>query len=285
MDDGLGLARGAAGERDQARVLGVELDRRRRGLGRVERLVGDREDRAVRAGRRRARARLRSSARRSPPAARRRGAAAGPWRAAARCTAATTAPMRKHATIVRTHSGRLPISVITTSPRPDAVRGERARQRAPSARRPRRTTTRAGAPSRASSTSARRAGSAASTTSRAKFMRPGTLVVAVPRAARAGASREAGTAAAASGGSGPPGRPPRCARARARGTSRRARRFAPTATGMSWTAASSQCSCASRSSARRCDSMVVARRVRSRRAAWSSAGSVHRSSVRSASRA
>ena len=43
-------------------------------------------------------------------------------------------------------------------------------------------------------------------------------------------------------------------------------RFAPTATGMSWTAASSQCSCASRWSARRCDSMVVARRVRSRRA-------------------
>ena len=30
----------------------------------------------------------------------------------------TTAPMRKQAHIVNTHSGRLPISVITTSPRP-----------------------------------------------------------------------------------------------------------------------------------------------------------------------
>ena len=33
--------------------------------------------------------------------------------------------MRKQATIAQTQSGRLPISVITTSPRRDAMRGER----------------------------------------------------------------------------------------------------------------------------------------------------------------
>ena len=50
VDDGLRLARGPAREGDEARVLGVELDRRRRGGGRVQRLVGDREHRAVRPG-------------------------------------------------------------------------------------------------------------------------------------------------------------------------------------------------------------------------------------------
>src|SRR4051794_7718606 len=82
--------------------------------------------------------------------------------------------MRKHATIVSTHSGRLPMSVSTMSPRPTP------RAASAPASRPERSETSPNdhsrrAPSRSSATSARRPGSAASTRSRAKFMRAGRL--------------------------------------------------------------------------------------------------------------
>ena len=81
----------------------------------------------------------------------------------------TTAPMRKQASIVSTHSGRLPISVITTSPRctPRATRAPAARADA-SATSPKLHSLRE--PSRASATSARAEGGAASTVSREKFI-------------------------------------------------------------------------------------------------------------------
>src|SRR3954468_1001061 len=82
----------------------------------------------------------------------------------------TTAPIRKHATIESTHSGRLPMRVRTTSPRA-TPRAARAPASAPE----RRATSPKGhsrrPPSRSSATRARRPGSAASTRARAKFMR------------------------------------------------------------------------------------------------------------------
>ena len=82
-----------------------------------------------------------------------------------------TAPMRKQATMASTHSGVLPITVITTSPRPapcrarvDASRAER------SATSPNGISRRFPSPSRA--TRAGRSRGAESTTSRAKFIRP-----------------------------------------------------------------------------------------------------------------
>ncbi len=92
----------------------------------------------------------------------------------------TTAPMRKQATIVSTHSGRLPMSVSTTSPRctprASSVPARRAER---SAIAPKVCSWRA--PSRASSMSATASGGAASTMSRVKFMRrrslPGRLQV------------------------------------------------------------------------------------------------------------
>ena len=79
-----------------------------------------------------------------------------------------TAPMRKHATSASTHSSRLPITVMTTSPGPTpratSVPASRA---APSATAPKLCSVRR--PSASIVTSAILAGSAASTTSRAKF--------------------------------------------------------------------------------------------------------------------
>ena len=86
MDHALGLAGRAAGERDQARIGGVEVRRRRR-LAREQRLVGDRDHLAAGACARRAR-RGCARRRRSASAARRRAARADPWRGAARCTRA-----------------------------------------------------------------------------------------------------------------------------------------------------------------------------------------------------
>ena len=172
VDDGLGLARGAAGERDEARVLGVELDRRG-GAAAYSASSG-----IVRTGQSGPAAssspRLRSSHTIAAGFATSRRSRRSRARSCS-VQGRTTAPMRKHATIVSTHSGRLPTSVRTTSPRPTpwaasapASAAERS-ETSPNdhSRRP---------PSRSSATSARRAGSAASTRSRAKFMRPGTLV-------------------------------------------------------------------------------------------------------------
>src|SRR6202020_2838358 len=93
----LRLARGAARERDQAWILGRQVD----GGGTTEAASSS--------------ARLRSSTRI------REGLATANRRRrsfARSCSVqgSTTAPMRKQAHIAITHSGRLPISVITTSP-------------------------------------------------------------------------------------------------------------------------------------------------------------------------
>src|SRR4051794_27156150 len=96
----------------------------------------------------------------------------------------TTAPSRKQATIASTHSGRLPTSVITTSPRPIPRAASAPANRAlRSASSPKAISVRD--PSRPSAMSAGRSGGAASTRSRAKFMRG-----AAPRGgARAGSLR------------------------------------------------------------------------------------------------
>ena len=92
-----------------------------------------------------------------------------------------TAPIRQHASIASTHSGRLPIAVITTLPAPTpweaSVPASRAARASTSPN-----VSSAREPSRASATSALRDGSAAPTTSLVKFnARP-----------RAGARRRAG---------------------------------------------------------------------------------------------
>ena len=99
----------------------------RRGSAAYRRLVGDEQRPRTSGAAASSSARLRSSATISAGAAtsmrRRRSLARS-------CSVhgSTTAPMRKHATIASTHSGRLPISVITTSPRPTPERCEGARQ-------------------------------------------------------------------------------------------------------------------------------------------------------------
>ena len=157
VPDRLGLPGGAGGEHDQRRVVRAHVDRGGR-LGVVQTLVGHGEERPVEArlrhrGPRRARPPPRRAARPCP------FARAGRAGAAARCTAAPPRRCRQAATIAYTHSGRLPTSVITTSPRrtpapasAPASRAERSDTSPKSiSRRP---------PSRASATSAGRAGSA-----------------------------------------------------------------------------------------------------------------------------
>src|SRR4051794_8647741 len=86
----------------------------------------------------------------------------------------TTAPSRKQATMARTHSGRLPTSVSTMSPRPTPRAASAPASRpAASDTSPKRHSRRL--PSRSSATSATRPGGAASTRSRAKFIRPRNL--------------------------------------------------------------------------------------------------------------
>ena len=178
----------AGGEGDQARVLGRRA-RRRAAASRGGQLRA-RDDAARRAVRRR-RAELAAVAlvaRRSARGLRdvepqRAG------RSARSCSVhgSTTAPMRKQATIASTHSGRLPTSVSTTSPRPTPRAAQRARQRAPTRRRPRRSVHSRRAPSRAERDERARApAAAASTTSRAKFIAQRTLrrEGSVPRAER-----------------------------------------------------------------------------------------------------
>ncbi len=126
VEDGLGLAGGAARERDQARLVLAQLDRRG-GLAREQRLVGHEHDLAPRLPAASSSARLRSSA----TISRGRATSMRRRRSLARsCSVhgSTTAPMRMHAHIVITHSGRLPISVITTSPLLHAPRAQRAGQ-------------------------------------------------------------------------------------------------------------------------------------------------------------
>ena len=80
----------------------------------------------------------------------------------------TTAPMRKQAIIVSTHSGRLPIKVITTSPRPTLrARKAFAVDSASASTSPKVHSRRV--PSRASSTSARSAPGRSASRSTAKF--------------------------------------------------------------------------------------------------------------------
>ena len=161
VDDALRLAGSAAGERDQARVGGREFDRRRRARRRTATGPGSVSTRQSGRVGAKARRRLRSSATISfgcAAAIRRRRSLARSCSLHGRATA----PRRKHATIVSTHSGRLPITVMTTSPAPtpDARASRRGERSDP---RPRRTTTRAGVRRRASSTRARRCDGAAST--------------------------------------------------------------------------------------------------------------------------
>ena len=124
VEDRLRLARGAGRERDQARVVGLELGVRRRGAVVERRPTGPgapgrpspRRRACPRCARRRPRAAARRSRRRSARSFARSCSVHG----------STTRPSRKHAVMARTHSGRLPTSVITTSPRRSPSASRRA---------------------------------------------------------------------------------------------------------------------------------------------------------------
>ena len=169
VHDPLGLAGGPAGEGDQARIGGRQLYRRSR-FGGQQVVVGDEDHIPLAVDPRRGQLGSRCARRRrSAWAARRPGAGAGPWRAAARCTAGP--PRRCESTrpsSAPTRGGCRSAS----SPRRRAIpRGRPASPRgAPRRRRPLRTSTRGERPRGVISTSARSPGAAASTTSRAKFI-------------------------------------------------------------------------------------------------------------------
>ena len=118
VDDAARLAGGAGGEDDRRRVVGGEvLDRGRRLLGAV--LVEDRAPGRPGPCRGCRRAARRGSAPRRPRASgrRRRARSSRSLRRSCGLQGSATAPIRQQASIASTHSGRLPTSVITTSPR------------------------------------------------------------------------------------------------------------------------------------------------------------------------
>ena len=159
MQHRLRLARGAARERDQARVVRRRARRRGAGSAAYSVLVGHAAATRPRPARRASSSpRLRSSATIEPRLRRRRGAAAGPSARSCSVHGSTTAPMRKQASIVSTHSGRLPTSVMhDVAAAARRARCERARQARRALGDLAEASTRGGDPSRASSTSARRA--------------------------------------------------------------------------------------------------------------------------------
>ena len=117
VEDRLRLAGRAARERDQARVVRRRARRPAAGSAAKSASSGIVSDRG-RPGRA-------AAARRGCARRRRRASGCVASRRSRRSLArscsvhgSTTAPRRKQATIVSTHSGRLPISVMTTSPRP-----------------------------------------------------------------------------------------------------------------------------------------------------------------------